>query len=653
MSAIKIQALIKGYQQRKKYYSTVLELKLHKSIKREKNSNELILKNISQSVSIRKLNLEQCFRAADTDSDGKVSHTELKNFLASLQLSIPPSYISKFLLILDEDCSGIITQEEYYKTLSAFQIGKEQHSASGRGFQHETLIKFSDILKKREIEADELFNLCDIDASGTISLKELERYIMILNIGFQQKEISALMTLLDDSNNGEITRDEFFEHIQRGNKGLFEIEKTRATEGAFINAAPPISIITKFENGKNTLFDILDYFQDILTLDELIKIIKEINKNFNDNDVSSLIKEINKEINKVKVDNYTKTILEDFCISRTETNMLTKKQFIRKLEISLKKNNISIELLVKSENIKGTIGLDKLSMILTKYFNFSQFQIKRFLNLFQIHNFITVEYLQNLITPSDSVEIFSKILSENRLDLSLFFDIIDKKKTGFITNSDFELSAIVEIKNIDERLLTDLVLMFPMPKIDKSTFLRIFQTDQNIANKNNIILAPVINSKLIERSPELNTPSLVRDDSKRKSSLFFLGSDKCADSLRGFISNCEANTPTHTYFEKYGIQLKNLYNIEKFYTLSSQFRIPRVESDDIFRVIDKYGIGFIYVYSFILALDSLRNPLELLPTQENSSASSKSRSILNKIIKKYSTIIPLYKNFPPLSKIVD
>ena len=176
LSAIKIQALIKGYQQRKKYYSTVLELKLHKSIKREKNSNELILKNISQSVSIRKLNLEQCFRAADTDSDGKVSHTELKNFLASLQLSIPPSYISKFLLILDEDCSGIITQEEYYKTLSAFQIGKEQHSASGRGFQHETLIKFSDILKKREIEADELFNLCDIDASGTISLKELERY---------------------------------------------------------------------------------------------------------------------------------------------------------------------------------------------------------------------------------------------------------------------------------------------------------------------------------------------------------------------------------------------------------------------------------------------------------------------------------------------
>jgi hypothetical protein len=44
-------------------------------------------------------------------------------------------------------------------------------------------MKVSHILEKRGIEPVEVFNLCDADGSGMISLKELQLFFEKLNIG--------------------------------------------------------------------------------------------------------------------------------------------------------------------------------------------------------------------------------------------------------------------------------------------------------------------------------------------------------------------------------------------------------------------------------------------------------------------------------------
>ena len=78
------------------------------------------------------------------------------------------------------------------------------------------MLKFIKILDSREIEPVEIFNLCDIDNSGTISLSELERYLFGLKVGFQKKEIHAIITKLDADKSGDLTLEEFKKHLERG-----------------------------------------------------------------------------------------------------------------------------------------------------------------------------------------------------------------------------------------------------------------------------------------------------------------------------------------------------------------------------------------------------------------------------------------------------
>ena len=631
------------------------------------------MKNIASSVVIRKLNLEQCFRAADSDFDGKVTHKELNNFIESLKLFIPKSHLTRFIHILDEDCSGVITQEEFYKALAAFNINKETHSNSGRLFAQETLLKFSEILNKREIEPEQLFNLCDLDMSGTISLKELEKYLNLISIGLQQKEIAALMNLFDVNGDGEITKEEFSEYLQKANNAIFEVEKPKGTEAAFAlentnSASKSTNIASLLEIDKHTLFDILDQYKTTTTLEDLKKILKNMNKNITDKDLNNVVNLITKQGQDLNRD-----LVEEFCVRYTDTNMLSKDQYIKRIRIGLAEKKLSIELILKAEKIKGAIEISSLSLILKKYFEFNQSQIVRFLNLVGIDTFVTQEYLIMIIMPANPLLAFSQVLEENKMTLEEFFIKADKNKTGKISCSDFELTAVAEFKNIDGRLLTDLALMFPSPKMDKNSFLKIFQYEPPVVIKNPAEPWADIDKidKKIEKGqkkPEkkekkADKPSdqqkipqnqeFSLQNSKRRGTLFLLGSDKGGDSLRKYISSCEKTTPTHIFLETYGVSLSSLYDLEKFVVFSSKFGITRVESIEIFKTIDKHSIGFFYAYSLVLSLDSLINPLDSVPTQENTSVPLETKSLMEKISKKYNNALPIYKQLPSLDKIVD
>ena len=89
--------------------------------------NKEIMKKISTAIEQKGLTLEQCYRAADSDCDGKLTFEELRKFLTDLKITLPESVMSRFMLIIDEDCSGIIEKKEFYNALTAYQIGKEDH----------------------------------------------------------------------------------------------------------------------------------------------------------------------------------------------------------------------------------------------------------------------------------------------------------------------------------------------------------------------------------------------------------------------------------------------------------------------------------------------------------------------------------------------
>ena len=89
--------------------------------------------------------------------------------------------IRRLRIIFDENMTGKITYTEYQHALEAFELSAETHfigqKAGGKGYERfETTVlkRFTETLIGANISADELFNSCDEDQSGTISVEELK-----------------------------------------------------------------------------------------------------------------------------------------------------------------------------------------------------------------------------------------------------------------------------------------------------------------------------------------------------------------------------------------------------------------------------------------------------------------------------------------------
>ena len=216
-AAVRIQARIRGFLCRRRFYQMVEQyVRSSRKISKKELSNETIMKQVTAAAKSRNLTLEQCYRAADANGDGLVSNEELMRFMTQMKLGLTSAQISRLMLILDEDCSGQIEQQEFYDALSAYQVAAEHQRAGTRSYAQETLIKFVSVLSTRGISPDELFNLCDSSGDGMIDISELERFVSGLKMGFKEKEVHALMTLLDADHTSTISLEEFTRHMDRG-----------------------------------------------------------------------------------------------------------------------------------------------------------------------------------------------------------------------------------------------------------------------------------------------------------------------------------------------------------------------------------------------------------------------------------------------------
>lgn len=70
------------------------------------------------------------FRAADSNMQHEVATESLKALLSKLKLGFGKSDIAKFVYLVDEDGTGIITIDEYSSTLAAFGVGSEPSTSN-------------------------------------------------------------------------------------------------------------------------------------------------------------------------------------------------------------------------------------------------------------------------------------------------------------------------------------------------------------------------------------------------------------------------------------------------------------------------------------------------------------------------------------------
>ncbi|OMJ90793.1 hypothetical protein SteCoe_6773 [Stentor coeruleus] len=619
---IKIQSSIRMWLQKKKYQKILIKQGI-KPVKTLSSKDILIL--ISHLFKKHKLSLEEVFRITDKNYTGKVSYKDFLSFIQNLNLKIPSFFISRFLRIIDEDNTGILTSEDYYNTLIAYNIQTEDLKTIQEKLKEQVLVKYIKSLKSKNIDPLHVFSLCDIDYSGCISLIELDKYVKLLDLRLKDKEIYVLMELLDINGNGEISKQEYVLYMDNGARGLFEIEKVFGTEtGVLVNTS--CNIVSKLEIGNTTLFDILDQVEDFVTRNELEIIFRNTNPALTQNDINSIINCINRNNEMLEI---TKDKIEDFCIEFTESNMLTEKQYIKRFGFWLKKKNLRIQDVVYREGLKGFIDPIIIDGILKRYAEFNDNQIRRVKSLFGIKNPISLSVFLMIFDTEKPQEKFHYLLKSKGMNLEDFFDRANKKNSDRISATDFRILAMTIFENIDIMLIDNLLLMFPTSRIDKNVFIKVYELEP-------------IPQKLIPKTPV-----------RLRSSLYFLGSDKSADDFKKLIEKCDKTKSLYISLEKYNFLLDQIIDLKSFTQLFSSFGLEFSSAQNIFTILDKGSVGVIYGYMLALALDLVFKPVISIPTQYNSFASNDCIYIIKKLLSKLVSGIPIHKNFIDLKSIVS
>ena len=130
-------------------------------------SNERVMKRFEEATNKKNMTPEMLFRMVDEDQKGEVHTYKFSLFVKSLGLNLKSSEINRLGYILDEDCSGMVSQKEYLLTLSAFGIAKEGSTYEklfgdqfgGRTLGQIMLIKFGAILRSNDMNSKRFVNL--------------------------------------------------------------------------------------------------------------------------------------------------------------------------------------------------------------------------------------------------------------------------------------------------------------------------------------------------------------------------------------------------------------------------------------------------------------------------------------------------------------
>jgi len=181
------------------------------------------------------------FATTDTDGNDSVDLREFNSLLDDLGILMPPDEVMKFFEELDTDKSGTLSFEEYielvfelrYPLISTLiKIGIEATGGpaaelledvhinpdeqinlmEASGFLKRSRHRFdfeSKITPEQIVEFRKLFQLYDLDGSGTINILELASVLFKLGYTFSPDNVDTIIQIVDDNMDGVLNFKEF------------------------------------------------------------------------------------------------------------------------------------------------------------------------------------------------------------------------------------------------------------------------------------------------------------------------------------------------------------------------------------------------------------------------------------------------------------
>jgi len=200
------------------------------------------------------------FATTDTDGNDSVDLREFNSLLDDLGILMPPDEVVEFFDELDTDKSGTLSFEEYielvfelrYPLISTLiKIGIEATDGVGAELKEEVVInpgeeinlmeasgflrrsrhRFdfeSKVTPEQVAEFKKLFQLYDLDGSGTINIVELASVLFKLGYTFSPENVDTIIQIVDDNMDGVLNFKEFlaFYDFLEYLKSLFESADT-------------------------------------------------------------------------------------------------------------------------------------------------------------------------------------------------------------------------------------------------------------------------------------------------------------------------------------------------------------------------------------------------------------------------------------------
>lgn len=447
--------------------------------------NKQVMEIFAKEVEKKKLTMEQFYRAADKDCDGKVSFEEIKNFIDDLKIVISRSTLTRFMQIVDEDCSGIIDKAEFLNALSAYNLSKEP-SNSDRTYEEEMLLKLVKIMDSRGIDPENLFSMCDTDSSGSMNLKELESYLIKLKVGFQVKEVHALMRRLDTDNNGELSLPEFKNHFSKG-QNFFKQEIVSSTHSAL-----PTQLNKNVENSSiRDIFKTLEYTGNFMHFLVNLKSLPEGQTSVS-NFFVSIEKMFNCKLIKTQLEMFRKVIVlndkgmvsfetfKPIVVFYTTKSLESRENYATRVKMHLPPNKPEEKIFTRKEMVEELFFSPEQCM------EAIQFLAEPGEEYFSSDFFYTEkEEVHGSIEKVDSfkvVQYFIEKIKESGLDIRNIFRFADKKNENEIPVQVFCTACEKLLKNVnnsymedlktliakDYITLEDLIVYFPLFKLDRN-----------------------------------------------------------------------------------------------------------------------------------------------------------------------------------------
>ena len=465
-AAIRIQAFWRGKKVRRNYLNTVRQ-DLENKKKIRANPESVLLAKFVRLLRNQKLSLEDCFRAADLNADKVVTCEEFTKFLSKLKLGVDALELARLIEILDQDLSGKLESQEFYETLASYRVITD--TSKVKGYTGQVLSKLISKMSEKSISSEDLFRSCDLDNSGSIDPKELEK--VFKGLGMLKREILVLGEIMEKDEYGNIGKAEFVRKIKADE--IFKVETQKSTSAMPKNISSIISLIEASGISLSKAFDLIHFpepgkVQISYIAGAFSKLFPAVNKE----DILTLLNTI--DTSRTGFVLYKDLI--DFLHSYTGTSDFTENQVRQHIISSLSSQNTTIREVLISKNYPMILDISAFISFAHSAFSISEEQSISLFNF--LSNFtgrVTLEDLekfsfhsseqQTLLSPrSKSIKVVSEIneiISSFDLKIINIFKYADSKNTGTCSANEFCSALRKLVSTVPEAEIFELGKILP------------------------------------------------------------------------------------------------------------------------------------------------------------------------------------------------